>query len=59
LTSAEVDAKFLSLAEPLGGRELAQRLLALLREVETQADFGSVWGPLWAWLRRGAGASLA
>ena len=48
LTSAEVDAKFLSLAEPLGGREWAQRVLALLREVETQDDFGSVWGPLWA-----------
>lgn len=59
LTSAEVDAKFLSLAEPLGGREWAQRVLALLREVETQDDVGSVWGPLWAWLRRGAGASLA
>jgi 2-methylcitrate dehydratase PrpD len=48
LTSADMDAKFLGLVEPLGGPGWARRVLGLLRELGTHDDLGALWGALLA-----------
>jgi 2-methylcitrate dehydratase PrpD len=49
LSAAELDAKFLGLAEPVGGGPWARRLLATLRDLGPPAELG----PLWALLAHG------
>jgi 2-methylcitrate dehydratase PrpD len=57
LTPAETDAKFLALAEPLGGPGWARRVLGLLRELEVHDDLGALWKALAAPPGRGEAAA--
>ena len=46
LRADEVEAKFLGLAEPVVGKGRADRILHLLREIETRADLSPLWRAL-------------
>jgi 2-methylcitrate dehydratase PrpD len=46
LTAAEREAKFLGLAEPLGGPDWARRVLDLLRGLERLDELGALWDAL-------------
>jgi 2-methylcitrate dehydratase PrpD len=48
LGSAEREAKFLGLAEPLGGPTWARRVLGLLRELDARDDLDALWEALLA-----------